>query len=365
MTGAERLRVLALVPYPLGTTPSQRYRLEQWAPLLARDHAIDISWAPFADERLAALLAQPGRLGAKAWRVAQATRDRFQDLRRAADHDVLVVHRAAFWAGPAWLERAVSRTGRPFVFDFDDAIWLRHSSGANAFFDRLKFPGKTAGICRDASVVVTGSEYLAEYARGHARDVRVVPSSIDLDAYASRPRPPGERVVVGWTGSGTSLTHLESFAETLRPVLAARPVELRVVSSRRPVLPGIPATFREWSASSEVEDVRAFDIGIKPQPDDAWSRGKCAMKELQYMALGIPAVCSPVGGSRESIRHGQNGFLAATADEWRSTLLRLVDDPALRARVGQAGRKTVEESYSASASAAAFAAALGAARERP
>ena len=116
------MSVLALVPYPLGTTPSQRYRLEQWAPLLARDHGIDVDWAPFADERLAALCrarAPPGRRPG-GWRRPRAAA--LGHLRGAADHDVLVVHRAAFWAGPAWLERAVSGRGRPVVFDFDDAI---------------------------------------------------------------------------------------------------------------------------------------------------------------------------------------------------------------------------------------------------
>lgn len=361
---AERLRVLALVPYPLGTTPSQRYRLEQWAPTLAREHAIDVRFAPFADERLGAVLSRPGHLPAKAWGMARATVARLAHLRAAVDHDVLVVHRAAYWAGPAWLERTVATSGRPYVFDFDDAIWLRHTSGANAFFDRLKFPGKTAALCRDAAVVVTGSAYLAEYARAHAEDVRVVPSSIDTDAYDVRPRPNDARAVVGWTGSGTSLTHLEAFGDVLRALLQARPVELRVVSSRPPDLPGVPVTFRAWTPATEVEEVRAFDIGIKPQPDDAWSRGKCAMKELQYMALGIPAVCSPIGGSNESIADGVNGFLAATPGEWIAALTRLVDDPALRARVGAAGRRTVEERYSARASASAFAEALRAARER-
>jgi glycosyltransferase involved in cell wall biosynthesis len=358
------MRVLALVPYPLGTTPSQRYRLEQWAPLLARDHGIQVEWAPFADASLARLLSRRGRLASKAWRMARATVSRWRALRRPLPHDVVVVHRAAFWAGPAWLESALSGTGRPYVFDFDDAIWLRHTSGANALFDRLKFPGKTAALCRGAALVVTGSEYLAGYARGHASRVRVVPSSIDTDAYGLRPRPPNERVVIGWTGSGTSLTHLEAFADVLRDLLAARPVELRVVSSRPPEISGLPVAFREWTPATEVEEVRAFDIGIKPQPDEPWSRGKCAMKELQYMALGIPSVCSPVGGSLESVRHGENGFLAATPAEWRSHLLRLIDEPGLRERLGRAGRATVEERYSARASAAAFAAALREARER-
>jgi glycosyltransferase involved in cell wall biosynthesis len=358
------LDLLALVPYPLGTTPSQRFRLEQWAPLLASEHGIRVHWSPFADARLAALLTRPGHLAGKAARLALASVARLQDLPRARRHDVVLVHRAACLAGPAWLERVLARLGRPLVFDFDDAIWLRHTSGANAFFDRLKFPGKTATLCRIASLVVAGCGYLADYARRHNERTVVVPTSIDTDAYAPRAHRENGRVVVGWTGSATSLTHLEAFAPVLRTLLAQRPVELRVLSTREPDLPGVPAVFRRWTPQNEVEEIRAFDIGIKPMPDDPWARGKCPMKELQYLALGVPAVCSDVGTAGEAVRPGENGFLATTPDEWTDRLVRLVDDPALRTRMGEAGRRTVVERYSAAASARAFASAVRALVER-
>lgn len=352
------LSLLALVPYPLDTTPSQRFRLEQWAPLLARDHGIRVHWAPFADARLFELLARPGHVAGKAARIARASAARLRELRRAREHDAVLVHRAACPAGPAWLERLLAASGKPLVFDFDDAIWVRHTSGANALFDRLKFPGKTATLCRIASLVVAGCEYLAAYARRHAERVAVVPTSIDTHAYAPRPRKAGERVVIGWTGSATSLTHLESFAPVLRSLLARRQVELRVLSTREPVLPGVPITYRRWTPENEIAEIAAFDVGIKPMPDDPWSRGKCPMKELQYLALGVPAVCSDVGTAGEAVRSGENGFLARSADDWIAHLERLVDDAPLRARLGEAGRRTVVERYSAESSARAFASAL-------
>jgi glycosyltransferase involved in cell wall biosynthesis len=103
---------------------------------------------------------------------------------------------------------------------------------------------------------------------------------------------------------------------------------------------------REWSAATEVEDLRRFDIGVMPLPDDDWSRGKCGLKGLQYMALAIPAVMSPVGVNEKIIRDGENGLLASSEDEWVDKLTQLVESEALRRRLGHAGRETVEEAYS-------------------
>jgi len=198
-----------------------------------------------------------------------------------------------------------------------------------------------------SSLVVAGNDYLAAYAREHNPHVVVVPTSIDTNLYVPIERHDcSHRVAIGWTGSATSMTHLEMFAPVLRELLAHRDVEIRVQSNRPPALPGVPFVWRPWAPATEIEEIRAFDIGIKPMPDDPWVRGKCPMKELQYMALGIPTVCSAVGTSVEVILDGENGFLAARAEQWLERLIRLVDDPALRRKIGLAGRQTVEGRYS-------------------
>jgi glycosyltransferase involved in cell wall biosynthesis len=104
---------------------------------------------------------------------------------------------------------------------------------------------------------------------------------------------------------------------------------------------------RPWRTETEVEDLADLDVGIMPLADTDWERGKCGLKALQYMALGVPAVVSPVGVNTEIVRDGENGLLAATGEEWERALERLLADDGLRRRLGDAGRATVESGYSA------------------
>ena len=356
--GGRAIELIAFVPYPPNTTPSQRFRIEQWRGVLD-ELGIQIRLAPFADLRLMSLLYQPGRAAQKIAGMIAGFVRQARNVATAGRVDAILIHRAACLAGPALLERVLTLWRKPILFDFDDAIYLRHTSGANRLFDWLKFPGKTAALCRLSSFVVAGNEYLAAYARKHNPRVVVVPTSIDTDLYTPMEREDWSgRVTIGWTGSATSLTYLETFAPVLRELLRRRDVEIRVQSNRPPALSGIPVVWQPWSPETEIQEIRRYHIGIKPMPDDPWARGKCPMKELQYMALGVPAVCSAVGTSVEVIRDGENGFLATNGDQWLAHLTRLVDDAALRRTIGLAGRQTVEERYSMRRCASRFAEAL-------
>lgn len=349
------ISICGLVPYPLGTSPSQRFRVEQWRPEL-ENKGISIDFLPLMDKPLLDTLYRPGHFAAKAAGMAAATIRRVSALAKIRRYDVIFIHRGVCLAGPALLERLIALTGLPIIFDFDDAIHLLDTSEANRHFGWLKFPGKTAAICRSSTHVVVGNSYLAEYASKHNRRVTIIPSSVDTRHY--RPlekQAPNGRVVVGWMGSSTSQTHLEAFAPVLRELGSRLEFELRVVSDREPVLPGIPFVWRRWSAETEIQDLGEFDIGIMPMPDDQWARGKCAMKALLYMSMGVPAICSEVGTNREVIEHGRNGFLAATPLDWFAQLDALIRDPDRRLRLGAAGRETVEKAYSMDFCAASFA----------
>jgi glycosyltransferase involved in cell wall biosynthesis len=348
------LSVAALVPYATGTTPSQRFRIEQWAPVL-EGNGIAVRYFPFAGPALTAMLQAPGRNGLKAARLLLATGRRFMTGARLGTFDVILIHRAACLAGPPWLERSLRLLGTPIVFDFDDAIWRLHTSAANRRLGWLKFPGKTAAICRISDHVVAGNAYLAEYARRFNPDVTVAPSSIDVDAYQPMPRSgAGDKVVVGWMGSSTSQTYLELAVPMLRGVAALPRVEIQVISNRRPELPGVPFVWRPWSPETEVTDLAGFDIGIMPMPDDEWALGKCALKALSYMAMGVSTVASPVGANREVIEQGRNGLFASSDAEWVQAVGRLAGDRDLRERLGRAGRETVVARYSMRSSAAVF-----------
>jgi glycosyltransferase involved in cell wall biosynthesis len=315
---------------------------------------LDLS--PFASEELMRVLYRRGHLASKVWALGAAFTRRSIQLTQLGRYDAVLIHRAACLAGPAVLERAIALSGKPIIFDFDDAIYLLDTAPANRPFGWLKFPGKTATICRSSAHVVVGNSYLADYARQYNSQVTVVPSSIDTERYSPRRKQtPEGRIIVGWMGSSTSQTHLEAFAPVWRKLFARSDVELRVVSDREPELPGIPFEWRPWSAEREVGELAQFDIGIMPMPDDQWARGKCAMKALLYMSMGIPVICSAVGTNREVIEHDRNGLHAAVPEEWIAHLNTLVSKPSERERLGLAGRQTVEQNYSMEHCAASFA----------
>jgi glycosyltransferase involved in cell wall biosynthesis len=312
-----------------------------------------MDFSPFADPELTALLQSPGRVLQKTWLALRAFARRARNL-AGVDHDLVVVHRAACLAGPPYFERRLRAQGLPLVYDFDDAIFRLHTAAANRRLAWLKAPGKTSALCRLSDHVVVCNGFLANYARERNEHVSIVPTSVDTESCRPRERPPGDRLVIGWMGSSTSQTYLEGALPMLRVVTAACPVELRVVSNRRPSLPGVPHTWREWSVATEADDLAGFDIGIMPMPDDDWARGKCAFKALQYMAMRVPTVASAVGANLEVIEHGKNGLLARTADEWLACIQLLADNPRRRQDLASAGRRTVEERYSTKRSAAEF-----------
>jgi glycosyltransferase involved in cell wall biosynthesis len=302
------------------------------------------------------LLHKHGKLAAKAGSVIGAFLRRSLDITAVSGYDAVFIHRAACLAGPAILERVIGSMHKPVIFDFDDAIYFLHTTAANRFFGWLKFPGKTAAICRLSAQVVVGNSYLADYARQYNRRVTIVPSSVDTDSYRPSKKAAAKGpVVIGWMGSSTSQTHLEAFAPVIRDFCARRDIVLRVVSDREPELPGVAFEWRRWSAETEVVELAGFDIGIMPMPDDQWARGKSAMKALLYMAMGVPVICSAVGTNREVISHGENGMLASSPKEWLEHLGLLAGCEAERERLGAAGRRTVEQEYSMTHCASRFA----------
>jgi glycosyltransferase involved in cell wall biosynthesis len=345
------------VPYPHGRAPGQRYRIEQWAPALGAA-GVEVEFSSFMSPRGMDVLYRPGHTGVKVAETLRGYSRRLRERLRPFPADVAFVYREAALLAPSWLERRLAGR-RPLVFDFDDAIYLRDASAANARWKRLKPAGKAAALCRLASHVTVGNGgALAAFARAHARAVTVVPSTIDTDRYTPSPRAANPRPVIGWTGSHTTWPHLLTVRDALLRLRRELDFELRVVGAGQVSLPGLDVRSVPWRAESEADDLRPIDVGLMPLPDDEWSRGKCGMKALQYMALGIPPVVSPVGANVEIVRDGVEGFHARGADEWLERMLRLLRDEALRRQMGARARTRVEEGYSTRVQAPRVAALL-------
>ena len=328
-------------------SPGQRYRLEAFLPSLAR-RAITVRYDWLLDRHDLRVFYGRGDTAGKALVAVQAAAARLRSVARARDIDVWLVQREAFFLGGAWSEWLASLSA-PVVYDFDDAIWIRATSAANARFAWLKNVEKIPRIVGLAHTVVAGNDYLATWARTYARNVLVVPTCVDTDVFTPcRARASGAPVTIGWSGSASTIAHLTPLLPVLERVQAryGAAVRLRVMGDATFAHSPLGLIGEAWSPAQELALLREMDIGLMPLPDDEWTRGKCGLKGLVSMAVGAASVMSPVGVNTAIVRDGVNGFLPASDDAWFDVLCRLVEDRELRACIGDAGRQTVVDDYS-------------------
>jgi glycosyltransferase involved in cell wall biosynthesis len=363
-------RVLAFVQKPVGISPGQRFRLEQWAPHLRTRHGIELDFCAFESEQLSAALSRTGNVAGKGAFMLRDFWRRRADVRRARDYDAAVLYREASLLGPAFYEHLLARANVPFILDFDDAIWMQNppGSGKNGAFARLKFPEKTATIARLASAVTVGNEFLARWSRQRSSNVHVVPTSIELTKYPVQPELTNDDpFVIGWMGSYSTLRYLATLRNAIARFGKTRRTELLVICDRplEPGIEGVRTRFIPWHADKEAEHIGQMHVGVMPLTDEPFAHGKCGCKALQYMAAGRPSVIAPVGVNVDIVNHGRNGMLATTDDEWVRAFEELAAKPELRRELALAGRATVVERFSAEASASAFAAAVHSLAARP
>lgn len=226
--------------------------------------------------------------------------------------------------------------GRRLVYHLDDALYT------------VAPERRIAQRCRHADLVLTGNAEIAAFARSAGGRVERLDGWVETSRYRPKRHSVRTPVIIGYTGSLPE-HHVVPIAAALREVCGDGRARVRVVSRDPfsvPALEGL-LDWERWSAEREFSLFEDFDIGVMPLEDNEYNRAKEAYKIKEYMAAGLPVVCSPVGHNRVVVEDGVNGLHAATAQDWTRQLSRLVDDAGLRASFGAAGRETMEERYDA------------------
>jgi glycosyltransferase involved in cell wall biosynthesis len=338
------IRVLALVTLPtLGA--GNRLRIEQYGPSL-RAEGIELDVSPFFDAAAHEVLYRPGHQVAKALGVLRGFARRARDVARARRYDLVLVYRESAPLGPPLVEALLGALRVPYVYDFDDAIFVRPPYSANRAWDWLRPPSRVASTARGARAVIVGNEYLAENARRWNERVTIIPTPVDTERH--RPRP-GARaagpLVLGWVGSQTTAPYLRLIDDALTDLARRHEFVVRVVGGPY-AHPTVRVEQLSYDLDREPADLESFDIGLLPEPDDSWTRGKGAFKALLYMATGIPVVASRVGVNPEVVAEGETGFNVETTEQWVQVLEKLLTDAELRHRLGGGGRQRLLDRYS-------------------
>ena len=338
------LKVLLLTRYAsLGA--SSRVRFLQFTAAFS-DFGIVVTASPLLSD---CDLDHKYRTGGYGWpRLVRGYAKRMAVLLGHGRFDVVWIEKEALPWLPAWFELALLRR-TPYVLDFDDAIFHNYDRHRSSSVRRL-FGRRIDKLMSRARLVVAGNEYLRDRARAAgAKWVETVPTVVDLDRYpppdAAGERAPGPIRVV-WIGSPSTGQYLSLLAGPLAQLAARHEIVLHVIGAGPVELPGLTVKSLPWSAATEAGAIRACDIGVMPLFDSDWERGKCAYKLIQYMACGLPTVASAIGANVSVTVDGDTGFVVSGNAQWVAALERLICDPDLRHRLGQAGRQRVEQHYS-------------------
>lgn len=343
------MRVLFLVPHT-ALAAGARYRVYQFLPYLEAA-GISCTVHAFTDAELYDVLYTGGHRVRRAGLILRRALRRVVDLSGAKGFDAFFVYKECFPFGPPLIEEYLKRLGKPILYDFDDAIFLPESTRLRQV---LRNPNKVCRIATLADRVVVSNQHLAGFARAYNRHVDVIPTCVDMNVFAPRPRAQklSEPLRIGWIGSHSTAKYLERLAGVFAQLATRFDFELHVVGAGRPLaFPGVKTLQRAWSLKTEVADFQSLDVGVYPLGDNIWDLGKAGFKAIQYMAAGVASVSSAVGVVNEFVTDGVDGFLVKSADDWLDRLSRLLSSAELRRQMAERGRRAVEERFSLSANA--------------
>ena len=325
---------------------SSRLRSLQYLPYLEAE-GIEVFPRPlFDDEYLEALYTQGRRSSFKIfWQYTK----RLMVLLRCSKFDFIWIEKEMFPYFPAFGERLVSLLGKPYVVDYDDAVFHNYDLSGNPAV-RLILGKKIDVVMRKSSLVMAGNSYLARRANlAGASEVVVIPTVVDTERYSSKPVVSGAPLIIGWIGSPSTEHYIVNLCAVLSAIYDRFGTKLLLVGARPEIvdsLPGCNVEVAPWSEETEVEQICKMDIGIMPLSDGPWENGKCGYKLIQYMACGVPVIASSVGVNAEIVNASESGLLADDDEGWSEALGMLLVSEQKRSAFGAQGRKAVMSTYS-------------------
>lgn len=342
-----KIKVLFLVPYPKNSAPSQRLKFEQYFDYFEKNN-IKITFCPFYTKKMYSYLYEKGHSFKKIFNVLARLLIRLKQVFSAINYDLVYLHLEASPLRVLFFEKLLVLLGKPIIYDIDDLIYLPKKRNLTRIvsFIFAKTPKKVNYLMTKSKYVIVCTNYLKSYSLKFNRNVINISSTINTDTYLPKKHTEKKQVCVGWSGSHSTAPYLKILAGVLKKLQKKYNIKIKVIGDSSFKIEGLNIEAKNWNEKTEIEDLKEIDIGLYPLPKDEWVFGKSGLKALQYMALGIPPVCSAIGTNFEIISDGKDGFLARSDKEWFEKISLLIENKELRKKIGIEARKKVEKKYS-------------------
>lgn len=337
------MKVLYLTKYSRNGA-SSRMRSYQFFPLLEKE-GIEVSVSPFFDEEYLELLYAKKSLSK--FKIASFYLNRLKKLFSIYRYDRVIIEKELFPYFFSWFEKLLFIFNVKFIVDYDDAIFHNYDLHKNKII-RFLLKNKIGNVMKYSGHVLAGNDYLAAKAKlSGAKNITILPTSIDMELYNTRIENKNSKTIIGWIGSPTTYKYVEKKIPLFNDLAQKYDFELQIVGAKKEASTEGFINYLPWTEKTEVALIAHFDIGIMPLENTPWELGKCAYKIIQYMGCGIPVVASAVGMNKEVIQNGENGFLVTTEKEWIEALSELIENEKSRLNIGLEGQKKVLLKFSA------------------
>jgi len=337
--------ILFICPFPEGVAAGQRLKYEQAFQYFA-DNNYTIEVSSFMDLKMWDIVYKDGFLFSKILGTFKGHFRRLFWLTKLRQYDLVYIFMWVTPMGSSLMESLYLKLSRKTIYDIEDNIFLEGSNSINPLMKFLRGNNKTIFLVKNANHIITSSPYLNNYCLDihKHRKCTFVSSSIETSRYVKGGADKA-KVTIGWTGTFSSRRYLDLLRDVLKNVKQKRDFKLIVIGNFDYEFPEMDLEVIQWTKENEIKDLQKIDIGLYPLVKEDWVLGKSGLKALQYMGMSIPAVATNFGTACDFIDNGVNGFLVDNDKEWEDCLIKLIDNPCLRKKVGEAARKTVDNKY--------------------
>jgi GT2 family glycosyltransferase/glycosyltransferase involved in cell wall biosynthesis len=257
------------------------------------------------------------------------------------------------------IQERVRNSGKPLIFDLDDLLLelpSTHIDQQSQYYADSYLPMMQALL--DVDVVTASSPRLCEYLRTFNSNIALLPNYLNDQIWRLRePKSANDQsspIIIGFMGSNTHEHDLELISPALLEVLnhygnrivlkfwGLKPPE---ILHQLPNVQGIPLALYDYTLYVSYLSRQDCDIALAPLENQPFNCSKSPLKYLEYSALGLPGVYSKVTPYEEIVKHGENGLLATSLNDWKENLSLLIENPNLRYKIASHAQQTLQEGW--------------------
>ena len=338
-------KILIICPYPFDVQAGQRLKYEQHINCL-KANGFYVKISPFIHIKMWKILYKKGHYINKIFFTLFGYFKRIIDIFFLKKYDIVYIFLWVTPFGGSFFERIFRILSNKILYDIEDNI-LEDSNNKNSVNFNFRSSKKIFYLIKNADSIICSSPDLRKkcITLTKKNNCYFIPPSLNPNKYIPKTNYSSELVVVGWTGTFSSIKYLEKIIPILEKVSTLRKFKLLIIGNFNFHNKIINYELINWNKKNEINDLQKIDIGLYPLIKDTWIIGKSGLKAMQYMALGIPTIASNFGNVKNFINNNENGILVNNDEEWYSAILKMIDNKQKRKTLGIEGKKTFDKKF--------------------